>query len=562
MSRYQAPDKTINLTGHIMEIALAFSGGGYRASAFNLGVLTYLDRAKLSTGDTLLSHVTTLSTVSGGTITGAKYALGIKKGETLQDVYASLYDFFLNTDLITKGVARLQASAAWPGTRVKSVINAFADLYDEHLFHRDKFGVLFDAGSPIHLKHISFNATEFSTGLQFRFQISPKIKSSTTGRFYRGVIGNQKNSLSPAIARELRMADILAASSCFPGGFEPINFPNDFVLPPEAVREYRHRKTIGLMDGGIVDNQGIEPVLHAEKRMQGGRAPGDESNVLDLIIVSDVSSPYMKAFTASEQKKENWWRRLTIRRVRTTAWSVFAVSLPALAASFIYKWPVAGAFAAASGTVATLVLLLFWVAFGRLKKIQAIDMRKVTGLLNLKLQVVENLVVNRVKSVMKLTGSVYMKRIRKLNFHMIWDDEAWENRRIMNAIYSLRAGETMTKERFDTGELDQSLWPSKKVQEVSRVAAGMDTTLWFEQKHRDNNALDALIACGQYTMCWNLLGYIAQLKRHNKNTNEKHAAFLRCEPQLKADWEKFQENPYWLVEEYAERQKSNFAKVD
>ena len=56
-----------------MNIALTFSGGGYRAAAFHLGTLSMLHHVKTETG-TLLEHVEVLSTVSGGTLTGLRYA--------------------------------------------------------------------------------------------------------------------------------------------------------------------------------------------------------------------------------------------------------------------------------------------------------------------------------------------------------------------------------------------------------------------------------------------------------------------------------------------------------
>src|SRR5207247_438457 len=56
------------------DIALSLSGGGYRAAAFHLGTLDLLHRLQL------LRDVTMLSTVSGGTFTGAYYALLNAKG--------------------------------------------------------------------------------------------------------------------------------------------------------------------------------------------------------------------------------------------------------------------------------------------------------------------------------------------------------------------------------------------------------------------------------------------------------------------------------------------------
>lgn len=163
-----------------MKIALTFSGGGYRAAAYDLGVLTYLEQVQIE-GKPLLNEVIALSTVSGGTITGARYALGIKQGESLNSIYHALYDFFTHTDLITESIKRLNSTERWNG-RIKSLINSFADTYDTTLFDRKKFGTLLREDPPIHLHHISFNATEFTTALQFRFQISDEVSNAGAGK--------------------------------------------------------------------------------------------------------------------------------------------------------------------------------------------------------------------------------------------------------------------------------------------------------------------------------------------------------------------------------------------
>ena len=52
------------------EIAISLSGGGYRAAMFHLGTLSYLNRIQLPNGKSLLDVVNTISTISGGSITG------------------------------------------------------------------------------------------------------------------------------------------------------------------------------------------------------------------------------------------------------------------------------------------------------------------------------------------------------------------------------------------------------------------------------------------------------------------------------------------------------------
>lgn len=57
-------------------IGLALSGGGYRAAAFHLGALSYLERRGL------LSAVRMISSVSVGTFVGAGFALSLSQGGT------------------------------------------------------------------------------------------------------------------------------------------------------------------------------------------------------------------------------------------------------------------------------------------------------------------------------------------------------------------------------------------------------------------------------------------------------------------------------------------------
>ena len=113
-----------------------------------------------------------------------------------------------------------------------------------------------------------------------------------------GLIGNNKIRIPREVARHIRLSEVLACSSCFPSGFEPLVFPKDFVLgDSEEVKKFIAKtEPFGIMDGGIVDNQGIEPILLAEQRMETSLGCKD-GKCLDLIIVSDVASPYTVSYT-------------------------------------------------------------------------------------------------------------------------------------------------------------------------------------------------------------------------------------------------------------------------
>lgn len=537
---------------HELKIALAFSGGGYRAACFCLGTLSYLDKLKI--GDkSLLEHVVALSTVSGGTITGAAYTVGIKEKKDFRSIYNSIYTFIKETNLVTLSLGRLLSDEGWSEVRIKSLINAFADIYDQTLFHKAKFGVLMTEENPIHLKHISFNATEFSNALQFRFQWSEKINNPEKGELPRGIIGNFAFRIPEGAAREIRMADIVAASSCFPGGFEPINFPTDFINGKSSHLEQLSRSSgypVGLMDGGIVDNQGIEPILLAERRMKRNREDKDkQGNELDLIIVTDVTSPFMEDYKAATQHTAEGWRRLT------PAILLIINSIFLLVACFGIYWFVKTGFIVMiilSSVVATVFLMIF--ILGKFLKdlpvtlsVPTFFMKPLGKLLKINFQVYETMITNRKNSVLKMINEVFLKHVRRLNYRSVYQDESWKNRRIMNAIYELKGGEKLLDERTKES-LPEYLMPSSKVQDAARLATSMGTTLWFTPEDlTKKNMMNTIIACGQFTLCCNLLEYIAKVKKDGTNVNSNHDRLLELEETLMVDWKSFNSDPYWMM---------------
>src|SRR6266545_7730486 len=231
-------------------LALSLSGGGYRAAAFHLGVLSFLHEVDI------ITNVRALSTASGGTIVGAFYAQCLAEGLEFREFYSRMYAFLRNVDVIDAALARMPDHG--------KLIVAAADVYAD-LFHVT-LGTI--QTSRDHLEEISFNATDMRNGLAFRF-----VK--TANRHVRS--GNREVPLDDELAASLRLADVVAASACFPGAFEPIIFPTDFHVQFE-----RH---VPLMDGGIYDNQGIESLLLVRSRREE----------IDRIIIcdADVSAPPM-----------------------------------------------------------------------------------------------------------------------------------------------------------------------------------------------------------------------------------------------------------------------------
>ena len=135
-----------------------------------------------------------------------------------------------------------------------------------------------------------------------------------------------------------------------------------------------------------------------------------------------------------------------------------------------------------------------------------------------------------------LTQNVFMKHIRALNYATIYENPQWQNRSIMNGLYELGTGENFGKHL--TAEEEVLMAPSAAINAATDLAASMNTTLWWSDDDRRQRKPEALIACGQYTICWNLLEYIYRLRRNRA-----------LQPQLEADWQRFKDNPYWMLEE-------------
>jgi len=245
-------------------VVLTFSGGGTRAAAFAYGALLELARTTIDTGAhtrSLLDEVDVISTISGGSFTGAYYALyGM-------DSLSSFENRFLNWNaegalkhqLLTPTLFRL-ASPNY------SRSDLAAEVWDKRLFHGATFRNLVQRRTR---PYLIINATDIAIGSPFSFtqeQFDPMC-----------------DNLS-----DFPIARAVAASSAFPGLLTPITVENhaghcafsapiwaisdsgDIHLNADAYRAARDyfsytesglRPYIHLMDGGPSDNLGIRPVL-------------------------------------------------------------------------------------------------------------------------------------------------------------------------------------------------------------------------------------------------------------------------------------------------------------
>lgn len=501
-------------------LAVSLSGGGYRAAAYHLGTLRLMDRVGL------LPSVVGLSTVSGGTICGMAWVVSLIEGKTFGEFYDEFSKYLIGNNVIAEAMHGLTGERDQAGHGWASLIMAASDVYARpNLFGDRRFADVLAAGD-LQLEEAIFNSTEFHTGLDFRFRRSHRA---------RMMLGNRNYPVPRAVGQHIRLADIVAASSCFPGGFEPLVFPQQFQWPAQYPLESA-LKDLGpsfegglpLMDGGVYDNQGVESLLLAF-----------ENSTATTLVISDVSARDTEMYDVPPTPARRGW--LTLNGALWIGRVLFVLAV----ASFIlllthgiqlirlgewhprnlllYGVPGMLAAGAAGG--------LWWV-HRRLRELnhQLKDTVEVEAWATFrKLTAPEfiQMLTLRVTSLLALTSSIFMARIRRLVFHRVFEDKAFEGRRISNLIYSMA--------RNQPALFDAHRWlrPSPALVTLAQTAERMPTTLWFT----DPGQFTTQVQAGEATCCFVLLRHIVE---HRKGQYEQPGAPLHdLYTRLRTEWDAF-----------------------
>lgn len=531
-------------------IGLCFSGGGYRATFFSLGVVSYLNKISYQ-GESLLSHVEAISSVSGGSLLAVAYAKAVQEEDfDFQAFYKAFYQNFVpaNDKLVEDAVAKLESAEVWAKHPYKkpSLINAFALTYADMPIFKGEFGMFKKSTSPS-LKHVCFNATEFSYGKAFRFQ--------NVGVFGNG---NLRCAEMNQLCARVQLADIVASSSCFPIGFEPLVFPDDYIRDQKD-SHYKALKRlpdfchgVGVMDGGIVDNQGIGSMVNISNSKQ-------RQKPLDLIIVNDVGSSDMQPWQAESTKdttqmsiKEKAKSLLKYVRVHCLYWSVLLAGILIMLINSLElikgrEWAslyvVGGVFTGVGLSFTLIGAIAGHVKNDILRKLKAVFRKNVPESLldevksfqRLDIDLVKRMIIERATSGAKMINNVFLKQIRYLNYELLYSSEALKNRRISSVIGELN-GEKKNNEEISA--------PKKQLKTVAMIASEAPTTLWWSEEDIKLDRMNSLIACGQFTTCYNLMKYILELKKsgiEGEGMEEMYKA-------LKKDWTAFNKDPMFMVD--------------
>lgn len=529
-----------------LNLGMAFSGGGYRAATFDLGTLSMLNSIRLENGRTLLSCVAALTSVSGGTIPAMKYMLALAKGEPVDEMINELFRFLCNEDLITHALDGVKAEKA---NRDASSIKIMAGIYDKYLFHEATMGDIIDNMGNIPVKDYTALATDFDNALPFRFRVTYGFMTNGE-RISYGVFGNKKHNIGLNVARHITPGEALACSSCFPSGFEPMMYPDDFQVSQQAGISSQINSRFGIMDGGVTDNQGISPLLMAEERLRTYRKDKSRTDkALDLAIISDVSSSTMDGYAPSEQLLPKSVGRLTLGRLRNYG----LIGQVVVMALFLLSLLLGNNFWLGVMTVVLAILTLVNVvgALFKNKMFSAIEKtfigNRARFINHLKFSTAEAMLMNRAKSVIMMSSEVFLKELRMLNYNSIYSDKDWVNRVISSSIHELKPDKKWERKAHDDSPQEVDLIPSEAIQRNSALAASMGTTLWFTARDKAAGMPQALLATGQYNICHNLLEYILRIEKSPNNLTDAHRLLIACKPQLEKAWKKFQADPQWMV---------------
>ena len=277
------------------KIGIALSGGGYRAAAYHIGTLRTLHKLGV------LDNVDVISSVSGGSITAAYYALN-------KDCYESFEKSFIEKlqTGVMKSVWLLLAltvfaiilisgaiwcaiyyilSEFWLSVFISSIIFVcgvvyillrwynympisylISKKYDDLFFNKKTLNDL--PQSPL----LTINATNIATNLPFNFS-----------RNYMGEYIYTIDRKSIFNADTFPISRAVMASSCVPYGFTPITIDNKYLLKDYSECANNTEPPL-LVDGGIYDNQGAHKLSEKKSRFHA-----------DLIIVSDAGNGDIKA---------------------------------------------------------------------------------------------------------------------------------------------------------------------------------------------------------------------------------------------------------------------------
>jgi predicted acylesterase/phospholipase RssA len=333
-------------------VGVALSGGGSRAAIFAAAGLEALARLRAPQGGSVLEQVSYLSSVSGGGLTAAYYALHKPPRETpvlgpdgaMTEAYRTFF-----AGLNAKLTQDFESAIIWRQlSSFRFLINpaqaarSLREILEERLLGSGTFADLGAREIRGDSPRVIFNTTLYNNGRRFLFttldpeavnydffaDLDRSLASRGIGRTYPEVVQRRWEQLLPATPLNLQMdpcpepvARAVTASAAFP----PLLGPITFHVGDEDY--YWHAG-----DGGLYENLGLESLMFVFlKQLQDGKARRA------LIISFNSGFPFSVGFRILGRRREPWTlfsydfsRIPSIMEERATAyWSLFYRSLQA-----------------------------------------------------------------------------------------------------------------------------------------------------------------------------------------------------------------------------------------
>jgi NTE family protein len=284
--------------GHALEpgIALALSGGGFRAMLFHAGALPRLNELGL------LSKAARISSVSGGSIASGYLAcvwtqLGAPDGAgtfgQFKEKYVEPMLAFSRQKIDVGDIL----TGLLPWTSAADQVSA---SYDRAFFHGIRLPAM-----PDHPQFI-FCATNMQTGVNFRFS------KPYAGDYIMGRLANP----------DLPLCSAVTASSAFP----PFLSPLVLALPPGSFTDWPgqaagsgpvidpapFRAKVLLTDGGVYDNHGLEPIVKRYMTLLVGDGGAPFARAAD--VATDPIRQLQHVFDVTDNQVRSLRRRDLINR--------------------------------------------------------------------------------------------------------------------------------------------------------------------------------------------------------------------------------------------------------
>jgi len=274
-------------------LGLGLSGGGYRATLFNLGALIRLNEFGL------IGRIKRITSVSGGSITNGYLAMrwndlqfndnGVIE-RFKENIVEPLWDFCskpLDAKAIIWGTLD-------PFSRVSEKI---ARAYNDRLF-----------------KHLKMSSIPFGEGIpQFLFY-GTNLQTGASVRMMQNMLYDWK--VGATEINDWELATVVGISSAFPPFLSPVILkpdPKKWIEGKYAIcfDDLKYREKLYLTDGGVYDNMGMESLW---KKFSNELVTDNHDfkallqDDIDSVLISDAGAPL-----AYQKKPGKNWFPLTRR---------------------------------------------------------------------------------------------------------------------------------------------------------------------------------------------------------------------------------------------------------